>query len=59
MKKNPLNHFELSDNFNEKYSGFRSKPDRTSHLELPNSKNVSFSKGYARLFFWLFFYSDT
>ena len=25
--------------------------DNTSHLELPNTENVSLSKGYAKLFF--------
>ena len=28
----------------------KSKPDNTSHLELPNTENVSFNKGKAKLF---------
>ena len=34
---------------NEMHS-FRSNTDSTSHLELLNTENVSFSKGYAKLF---------
>ena len=29
---------------------FQSNTDNTSHLELPNTENVSFNKGYAKLF---------
>ena len=29
----------------------KSKTDNTSHLELPNTENVSLNKGYAKLFF--------
>ena len=28
---------------------FKSNTDNTSHPELPNTENVSFSKGYAKL----------
>ena len=41
----------ISDNCNEWNASFRSRTDSTSHLELPNTENVSFSKGDARLFF--------
>ena len=45
--------FEFSDNLSEWNASFKSNTDSTSHLELPNTDNVSLSRGYARLF-WLF-----
>ena len=42
---------EFSDNLKEWNVSFRSRTYSTSHLELPNTKNVSLSKGYAKLFF--------
>ena len=42
---------EFSDNLKEWNASFRSNTDNTSHLELPNTENVSLSKGYAKLFF--------
>ena len=32
-------------------ASFKSRTDNTSHLELPNTENVSLSKGYANLVF--------
>ena len=43
--------WNLSDNLNEWKASFKSSTDNTSHLELPNTENVSLSKGYAKLFF--------
>ena len=31
-------------------ASFKSNTDSTSHLELPNTENMSLSKGYARIF---------
>ena len=46
-----LQHFlESSDNHNEWNTSFDPNTDSTSNLELPNTENVSLSKGYARLF---------
>ena len=42
---------EFSDNLKEWSASFKSRPNNTSHLELPNTENVSLSKGYAKLFF--------
>ena len=42
---------EFSDNLNEWKAFFKSRTDKTSQLELPNTENVSLSKGYAKLFF--------
>ena len=42
---------EFSDNFNEWKASFKSRTDKTSHLERPNTENVSLCKGYAKLFF--------
>ena len=41
--------FEFSNNLSELNASFKSNTDSTSHLELPNTENVSLSKGYARL----------
>ena len=42
--------FDFSDNPNEWNASFKSNTHSTSHLELPNTENISFSKGYAILF---------
>ena len=41
---------EFSDNLNEWKASFKSRTDSISHLELPNTENVSLIKGYAKLF---------
>ena len=41
---------EFSDNLREWNASFKSKTDNTSHFELPNTENVSLTKGYAKLF---------
>ena len=46
----PQYFFEFSDNHNEWNTSFKSNTNSTSHLELPNTENVSLSKGYAKLF---------
>ena len=40
----------LTDSLSKGNVSFKSNTDSTSHLELPNTENVSFSKGYAKLF---------
>ena len=39
----PQYSLEFSDNLKEWNESFKSKTDRTSHLELPNTENVSLS----------------
>ena len=41
----PQYFLEFSDNLNEWKVSFKSRTDNTSHLELPNTENVSFHKG--------------
>ena len=43
--------FEFSDNLKEWNASFKSKTDCTSHLEFPNTENISLGSGYAKLFF--------
>ena len=45
------NDTDFFDNRKEWNASFKSNTDITSHLELPNSENVSLNKGYAKLFF--------
>ena len=47
----PQYFFKFSDNLKEWNASFKSQTDSTSNLELPNTENVSLSKGYAKLFF--------
>ena len=47
----PQYFLEFSDNLKEWNASFKSRTDSTSHLELPNTENVSLSKGYAKLIF--------
>ena len=47
----PQYFIEFSDNHNEWNVSFKSRTDSTSYLELPNTEKISFSKGYAKLFF--------
>ena len=42
---------EFSDNLKEWNASIKSRTDNTSYPELPNTENVSLSKGYAKLFF--------
>ena len=42
--------FEFYDSLSECNASFKSNTDSTSHVELSNTENVSFSKGYAKLF---------
>ena len=51
MEKIPQYFCDFSDNHKEWNASFKSNTDMTSHLELPNNENVSFNKGYAKLFF--------
>ena len=46
----PKYFFEFSDNLREWKASFRSNTDNTSHFELPNTENVSLTKGYTKLF---------
>ena len=46
----PQYFFEFYDNLNEWSASFKYNTESTSHQELPNTENVSLSKGYARLF---------
>ena len=41
----PQYFLEFSDSLSELNASFRPKTDRTSHLKLPNSMNVSFNNG--------------
>ena len=41
--------FEFSDNHNEWNASFKLNTRSTLHLELPNTENMSLSKGYARI----------
>ena len=50
-KEYPAIFLWVSDNLKEWNASFKSKTDSTSHLEPPNTKNVSMSEGYAKLFF--------
>ena len=43
--------FESSKSLNEWNVSFESNTERTSHLELPSTENVSLTNGYAKLFF--------
>ena len=43
-----MNPFTLIKKWN---ASFKSRTDNVSHLELPNTENISLSKGYAKLFF--------
>ena len=43
--------WNFSDNLKEWNVSFKSRTDNTTHLELPDTKNVSLSKGYAKLYF--------
>ena len=51
IREYPTVFLEFSDNLKEWNASFKSRTDDTSHLELPNTENVSLSKGYAKLFF--------
>ena len=42
--------FEFSDSLSESNASFKSNIDNTSHLELPNTENVSINNGYAKFF---------
>ena len=42
--------FEFFNNLSKWNACIKSNTDNTSHLELPNTENVSFNKGYAKLF---------
>ena len=46
----PQYHFEFFNIFSECNASFKSNIGHTSHLELPTTENVSFSKGHAKLF---------
>ena len=46
----PQYFFEFSDSLKEGNASLKPSTDNTSHLELPNTENVSLSKGYAKLF---------
>ena len=41
---------EFSNNLSEWNAPFKSNTYNMSHLELPNTENVAFNKGYAKLF---------
>ena len=47
----PQYFLEFSGNLNEWKASFKSRTDNASHLELPNTGNISLSKGYAKLIF--------
>ena len=47
----PQYFLEFSNNLNEWKASFKPRTDNTSHLDLPNTENVTLSKGYAKLFF--------
>ena len=42
--------FEFSESLSGWNVSFKCNTDSTSHLELPNTENVSFSKGYAKFY---------
>ena len=42
--------FEFSESLSEWKVFLKSNTDKTSHFELPNTENVSFNNGYAKLF---------
>ena len=42
--------FEFSNSLSEWNASFKSNTDNTSHMELHNTEDVSFNKGYAKLF---------
>ena len=43
--KIPQHLFEYSERLKEWNTSFKSNTDKTSHLELPNTENVSFNSG--------------
>ena len=47
----PQNLFKFSKILKEWNASFKSNTDRTSHLELPNTENLFFNNGQAKLFF--------
>ena len=51
LRSIPQYFLEFSDNLKDWNASFKSRTDDTLHLELPNTENLSLSKGYAKLFF--------
>ena len=48
--KIPQYHLEFSESIKEWNASFKSNIDKTSHLQLPYTENVSFNNGKAKLF---------